>query len=57
MEIGKKTIHRGMEGVQEELTKHKECYFRKKQKEFASVLNDPNHQNEIFRIAKQMVKE
>ena len=29
----------------------------KKQKECASSLNDPNHQNEIFRIAKQMVKE
>jgi len=29
----------------------------KKQKEFASDLNDPNQQNEIFRIAKQMVKE
>jgi len=29
----------------------------KKQKECASDLNDPNHQNEIFRIAKQMVKE
>jgi len=29
----------------------------KKQKECASNLNDPNHQNEIFRIAKQMVKE
>jgi len=28
----------------------------KKQKECASNLNDPNHQNEIFRIAKQMVK-
>ena len=28
----------------------------KKQKECASDLNDPNHQNEIFRIAKQMVK-
>jgi len=28
-----------------------------KQKECASDLNDPNHQNEIFRIAKQMVKE
>jgi len=29
----------------------------KKQKECASNLNDPNHQNEIFRIAKQIVKE
>jgi len=29
----------------------------KKQEECASDLNDPNHQNEIFRIAKQMVKE
>jgi len=29
----------------------------KKQKECASDLNDPNYQNEIFRIAKQMVKE
>jgi len=29
----------------------------KKQNECASDLNDPNHQNEIFRIAKQMVKE
>jgi len=29
----------------------------KKQKECASDLNDSNHQNEIFRIAKQMVKE
>jgi len=29
----------------------------KKQKECASNLNDPNHQNEIFQIAKQMVKE
>jgi len=29
----------------------------KKQREFARDLNDPNHQNEIFRIAKQMVKE
>jgi len=27
------------------------------QKECASNLNDPNHQNEIFQIAKQMVKE
>jgi len=30
---------------------------RKKQKEFASDINDPNQQNEIFRTAKQMVKE
>ena len=30
---------------------------RRKQKEFASNLNDPNQQNEIFRIAVQMVKE
>ena len=29
----------------------------KKQKEFASSRNDHNQQNEIFRIAKQMVKE
>jgi len=29
----------------------------KKQKLFASDLNDRNQQNEIFRIAKQMVKE
>jgi len=29
----------------------------KKHKECASDLNDPNHQNEIFQIAKQMVKE
>ena len=29
----------------------------RKQKECASDLNDLNHQNEIFRIAKQMVKE
>ena len=29
----------------------------KKQKECASNLNDPNHQNEIFRITKQMLKE
>jgi len=29
----------------------------KKQKECASNLNHPNHQNEIFRIAKHMVKE
>jgi len=29
----------------------------KKQKECASYLNDANHQNEIFRIAKQMVKD
>jgi len=29
----------------------------KKQKECASNLNDPNHKNEIFQIAKQMVKE
>jgi len=28
-----------------------------KQKECASDLNDPEHQNEIFRMAKQMVKE
>jgi len=30
---------------------------RKKQKELASDLNDPNQQSEIFQIAKQMVKE
>ena len=30
---------------------------RKTQKECASDLNDPNHQNDIFRMAKQMVKE
>jgi len=30
---------------------------KKKLKECASDLSDPNHQNEIFRIAKQMVKE
>jgi len=30
---------------------------RKKQKQCASDLNDSNHQNEIFRITKQMVKE
>jgi len=29
----------------------------KKQRECARDLNDPNQQNEIFRIAKQMVKE
>ena len=29
----------------------------KKQKECASDLNDPEHQNEIFQMAKQMVKE
>ena len=29
----------------------------KKQEEFATDLNDPNQQNEIFRISKQMVKE
>jgi len=29
----------------------------KKQKECASHLSDPDHQNEIFRISKQMVKE
>ena len=29
----------------------------KKQKECASNLNDPNQQNEIFQIAKQIVKE
>ena len=29
----------------------------KKQKECVSDLNDPEHQNEIFRMAKQMVKE
>jgi len=29
----------------------------KKHKECASNLNDPEQQNEIFRIAKQMVKE
>jgi len=29
----------------------------KKQKEYASDLNDPEQQNEIFRMAKQMVKE
>jgi len=31
--------------------------IRKKQKEYASNLNDPDHQNEIFQIAKQIVKE
>ena len=29
----------------------------KKQQECASDLNDPEHQNEIFRMAKHMVKE
>ena len=29
----------------------------KKQNECASDLNDPEHQNEFFRLAKQMVKE
>ena len=29
----------------------------KKQKEYASDLNDPKHQNEIFQMAKHMVKE
>jgi len=29
----------------------------KKHRELASDLNDPNQQNEIFQIAKQMVKE
>jgi len=29
----------------------------KKQKECASDLNNPNHQRQSFRIAKQMVKE
>jgi len=29
----------------------------KKQKECASDLNDPEHQNEIFQMAKQMVTE
>jgi len=30
---------------------------KKQQKECASDLNDPEHQNEIFLMAKQMVKE
>ena len=49
-----------MEGAQEEQTKCKEGFSLakgKKQKECASDLNDSNHQNEIFQIAKQMVKE
>jgi len=29
----------------------------KKRKECAGDLNDPNHRNEIFQIAKQMAKE
>ena len=29
----------------------------KKQKEYVIDLNDPEHQNEIFQVAKQMVKE
>ena len=29
----------------------------KKKKECASDLNDPEHQNKIFRMAKQMAKE
>jgi len=49
-----------MEGVQEKSIKCNEGYFlakEKKQKECASDLNDPNHQNEFLRIAKQMVKQ
>jgi len=37
-----------MKGVQESRQNAKE----KKQQECASYLNDPNHQNEIFQIAK-----
>ena len=32
-------------------------YFLSKRNKCANDLNDPNHQNEIFRIAKQVVKE
>jgi len=30
---------------------------KQKQKEYASDLNDPEHQNEIFQMAMRMVKE
>ena len=33
------------------------CAKEKKQKECAGNLNDSEHENEIFRMAKQMVKE
>jgi len=40
-----------------EYKKSKQNAKGKKQKECASDLNDPNHQNEIFQKAKQMVKD
>jgi len=61
MEIGKK---RKITGAWKEYKKRvknaKRVVFLakgKKQKECVRDLNDPNHQNEIFQIAKQMVKE
>ena len=36
--------------------RHKCCHGKRKCKR-ATDLNDPEHQNEIFRMAKQMVKE
>jgi len=40
-----------------EYKKCRQSAKEKKQMECSSDLNDPEHQNEIFRMAKQLVKE
>jgi len=59
MQIGKKKNRQRHGRSTRRVEKRKEGYSLpkgKKQKECASDLNDPNHQNEIFRTAKQTVK-
>jgi len=58
MEIGQRKLDKGIEGVKKRKQNAKSVISLakgKKQKEYASNLNDPNQQNQIFRIAKQMV--
>ena len=60
-------IYKKMSGDGDHARRHKKCRQsakrvissakEKKQKECVSDLNDPERQNEIFRMAKQMVKE
>jgi len=53
-----KTQHRSERSIRRQNAKRViSSAKQKKQKECASDLNDPKQQNEIFQIAKQMVKD
>jgi len=59
MEIGKKSTEAWKEYKKSKVNAKRVISIAKvkKQKECVSNLNDPIHQNEIFRIAKEIVKE